>query len=37
MFHEAEIVAQANALARVVVLRNADAAGVAFENRRRVV
>jgi small subunit ribosomal protein S15 len=39
-FHETELavgVAQANALARVVDLRNANAAGVAFENRRRVV
>jgi small subunit ribosomal protein S15 len=39
-FHEMELVAgvaQANALARVVDLRNANAAGVAFENRRRVV
>ena len=33
----AESVKQANALARVVDLRNANAAGVAFENRRRVV
>ncbi|KAH9056867.1 mitochondrial ribosomal protein S15 [Lactarius vividus] len=30
-------VAQANALARLVDLRNANAAGVAFENRRRVI
>ena len=40
VFHEMELVAgvaQANALARVVDLRNANAAGVAFENRRRVV
>jgi small subunit ribosomal protein S15 len=40
VFHEMQLaagVAQANALARVVDLRNANAAGVAFENRRRVV
>ncbi|KAH9164506.1 mitochondrial ribosomal protein S15 [Lactarius sanguifluus] len=30
-------VAQANAVARLVDLRNANAAGVAFENRRRVI
>jgi len=39
-FHEAELevgVVQANAMARMVDLRNANAAGVAFENRRRVV
>ena len=39
-FHEMELVAgvaQANVLAKVVDLRNANAAGVAFENRRRVV
>ncbi|KAH9035639.1 mitochondrial ribosomal protein S15 [Lactarius pseudohatsudake] len=38
--HERELaagVAQANAVARLVDLRNANAAGVAFENRRRVV
>ena len=38
--HERELAAgvgQANALARVVDLRNANAAGVAFENRRRVI
>jgi hypothetical protein len=36
-FHEMVLaagVAQANTLARVVVLRNANAAGVTFENRR---
>ena len=33
----AESVKQANALAKVVDLRNANAAGVAFENRRRVI
>ena len=39
-FHEVELVAgvaQVNALARVVDSRNANAAGVTFENRRRVV
>ena len=39
-FHEAELavgVAQTNVLARVVDLRNASAAGIAFENRRRAV
>ena len=39
-FHEMELaagVALVNALARVVDLRNANAAGVAFENRRRAV
>jgi len=38
--HEAEMdagVAQANALAKLVDLRNANAAGIAFENRRRVI
>ncbi|KAH9035643.1 hypothetical protein EDB85DRAFT_1862913 [Lactarius pseudohatsudake] len=38
--HERELaagVAQANAVARFVDLRNANAAGVAFENRRRVI
>ncbi|KAH9046971.1 mitochondrial ribosomal protein S15 [Lactarius deliciosus] len=38
--HERELaagVAQANAVARLVDLRNANAAGVAFENRRRVI
>ncbi|KAH9958983.1 hypothetical protein BC827DRAFT_536378 [Russula dissimulans] len=38
--HEAEMgagVAQANVLAKLVDLRNANAAGIAFENRRRVV
>ena len=33
----AEGVEQANALARLVDLRNANAAGIAFENRRRVI
>ncbi|KAI9459662.1 mitochondrial ribosomal protein S15 [Lactarius psammicola] len=38
--HERELaagVAQANAVARLVDLRNANAAGIAFENRRRVI
>jgi small subunit ribosomal protein S15 len=38
--HESELeagVVQANVMARMVDLRNANAAGVAFENRRRVV
>jgi len=38
--HEREMesgVKQANALARLVDLRNANKAGIAFENRRRVV
>jgi small subunit ribosomal protein S15 len=38
--HEREVAAgveQANALARLVDLRNANAAGIAFENRRRVI
>jgi small subunit ribosomal protein S15 len=38
--HETELaagVAQANAVAKVVDLRNANAAGIAFENRRRVI
>ncbi|KAH9980508.1 hypothetical protein BJV74DRAFT_856661 [Russula compacta] len=38
--HETELaagVAQANVLAKVVDLRNANAAGIAFENRRRVI
>ena len=38
--HETELaagVAQANVLAKVVNLRNANAAGIAFENRRRVI
>jgi small subunit ribosomal protein S15 len=40
VFHESELeagVVQANVMARMVDLRNANAAGVAFENRRRVV
>ena len=39
-YHGTELatgVAQANALAKIVDLRNANAAGVAFENRRRVI
>ena len=39
-YHGAELaagVAQANALAKVVDMRNANAAGIAFENRRRVI
>ena len=38
--HERELAAgvdQANVLARLVDLRNANAAGIAFENRRRVI
>ena len=40
LHHERELAAgaeQANALARLVDLRNANAAGIAFENRRRVI
>ena len=39
-YHEAQLttgIAQANVLAKVVDLRNANAAGIAFENRRRVI
>jgi small subunit ribosomal protein S15 len=39
-YHETQLaagMAQANVLARVVDLRNANAAGIAFENRRRVI
>ncbi len=39
-YHETQLtagVAQANAMARVVDLRNANAAGISFENRRRVI
>jgi small subunit ribosomal protein S15 len=39
-YHEAQLaagMAQANVLAKVVDLRNANAAGIAFENRRRVI
>jgi small subunit ribosomal protein S15 len=39
-YHETELAAgvvQANALAKVVDLRNANAGGIAFENRRRVI
>ena len=39
-YHETQLaagVAQANVLAKVVDLRNANAAGIAFENRRRVI
>jgi small subunit ribosomal protein S15 len=39
-YHERQLVAgvaQANVLAKVVDLRNANAAGIAFENRRRVI
>jgi len=39
-YHEAQLAAgvvQANMLAKVVDLRNANAAGIAFENRRRVI
>lgn len=38
--HEAQLaagMAQANVMAKVVDLRNANAAGIAFENRRRVI
>jgi small subunit ribosomal protein S15 len=40
VLHEKELaagVAQANAVANLVDLRNANAAGIAFENRRRVI
>jgi small subunit ribosomal protein S15 len=39
-YHETQLaagMAQANVMAKVVDLRNANAAGIAFENRRRVV
>lgn len=39
-YHETQLAAgmtQANVLAKVVDLRNANAAGIAFENRRRVI
>jgi small subunit ribosomal protein S15 len=39
-FHETQLAAgmtQANVLAKVVDLRNANAAGITFENRRRVI
>ncbi len=39
-YHEKQLVAgvaQANVLAKLVDLRNANAAGIAFENRRRVI
>lgn len=39
-YHETQLAAgvvQANVMARVVDLRNANAAGVAFENRRRII
>jgi small subunit ribosomal protein S15 len=39
-YHETQLAAgvvQANVMARVVDLRNANAAGIAFENRRRVI
>ena len=39
-YHETQLaagIAQANVMARVVDLRNANAAGIAFENRRRVI
>ena len=39
-YHETQLAAgivQANVMAKVVDLRNANAAGIAFENRRRVI
>jgi len=39
-YHETEVtagVAQANAMAKLVDLRNANAGGIAFENRRRII